>query len=307
MSEIVENYQEEQQLEEQKAPEYSFATIGGVYDDGLALIFPGAEEESEKHYRANLYCKFAKGQRVYLAKDSGTYVVLFPIGVPGSKEIKADSATTATTATKADSATTATSANTANSATKADTATKANSATTADTAAKADSATTADTAAKADSATKADTAAKADSATKADTATRATSADKLYTARKISLTGGITGSTTFDGSKDVSIATSANVASADKLTTARRITLSGAMSGTATFDGSKDITISTTASNVTAINFTTRHTGTTLAFFNQTAQSRKTLAKSAGTPTVTTLQTKLNELITDLISYGLFR
>ena len=295
MSEIVENYQEEQQLEEQKAPEYSFATIGGVYDDGLALIFPGAEEESEKHYRANLYCKFAKGQRVYLAKDSGTYVVLFPIGVPGSKEIKADSATTATTATKADSATTATSANTANSATKADTATKANSATTADTAAKADSATTADTAAK------------ADSATKADTATRATSADKLYTARKISLTGGITGSTTFDGSKDVSIATSANVASADKLTTARRITLSGAMSGTATFDGSKDITISTTASNVTAINFTTRHTGTTLAFFNQTAQSRKTLAKSAGTPTVTTLQTKLNELITDLISYGLFR
>ena len=210
MSEIVENYQEEQQLEEQKAPEYSFATIGDVYDDGISLIFPGAEEASEKHYRANLYCKFAKGQRVYLAKDSGTYVVLFPIGVPGSEEVKADSATTAT---KADSATTANSAN------------------------------------------------------KADTA------GSLETTRTISLTGAVTGSGTFDGSRNVTINTTA----------------------------------SSSGGTTTATNFTGRHTGTSLAFFNQSAKGRISISKINGTATTATITNKLNELIGDLISYGLLR
>lgn len=210
MSEIVENYQEEQQLEEQKAPEYSFATIGDVYDDGISLIFPGAEEASEKHYRANLYCKFAKGQRVYLAKDSGTYVVLFPIGIPGSEEVKADSAKTAT---KADSATTANSAN------------------------------------------------------KADTA------GSLETKRTISLTGAVTGSGTFDGSQNVTINTTA----------------------------------SSSGGTTTATNFTGRHTGTSLAFFNQSARGRISISKINGTATTATITNKLNELIGDLISYGLLR
>lgn len=213
MSEIVESYQEEQQIEEPKVPEYSFATIGGVYDDGLALIFPGAEEESEKHYRANLYCKFATGQRVYLAKDSGTYVVLFPVGVPGSKEIEADRASSAATATKADSATTASSAN------------------------------------------------------------KATTAGSLETKRTISLTGAVTGSGTFDGSQNVTINTTA----------------------------------SSSGGTTTATNFTGRHTGTTLAFFNQSAKSRISISKLNGTTTTATITNKLNELIDDLISYGLFR
>ena len=213
MSEIVESYQEEQQIEEPKAPEYSFATIGGVYDDGLALIFPGAEEESEKHYRANLYCKFAKGQRVYLAKDSGTYVVLFPIGVPGSKEVVADWASSAATATKADSATTA------NSASKANT------------------------------------------------------AGSLETKRTISLTGAVTGSGTFDGSQNVTINTTA----------------------------------SSSGGTTTATNFTGRHTGTSLAFFNQSARGRISISKLNGTTTTATITNKLNELIGDLVSYGLLR
>ena len=213
MSEIVKSYQEEQQIEEPKAPEYSFATIGDVYDDGISLIFPGAEEASEKHYRANLYCKFAKGQRVYLAKDSGTYVVLFPIGIPGSKEIKADSATTATTAAKADSATTA------NSASKANT------------------------------------------------------AESLATKRTISLTGAVTGSGTFDGSQNVTINTTA----------------------------------SSSGGTTTATNFTGRHTGTSLAFFNQSARGRISISKLNGTTTTATITNKLNELIGDLVSYGLLR
>ena len=117
---MVENYQQEQTLKEPETPNYTFATIGQIYDDGMSLIFPGAEGPSEKHYKANLYCKFKAGQRVYIAKDSGTYVVLFPVGVSGSESVVSDSAKTAETATKADTATSASSATTANTASKAD-------------------------------------------------------------------------------------------------------------------------------------------------------------------------------------------
>lgn len=117
---MVENYQQEQTLKEPETPNYTFATIGQIYDDGMSLIFPGAEGPSEKHYKANLYCKFEAGQRVYIAKDSGTYVVLFPVGISGSKQVVSDSAKTAETATKADTATSANRATTANTASKAD-------------------------------------------------------------------------------------------------------------------------------------------------------------------------------------------
>ena len=117
---MVENYQQEQTLKEPETPNYTFATIGQIYDDGMSLIFPGAEGPSEKHYKANLYCKFEAGQRVYIAKDSGTYVVLFPVGISGSKQVVSDSAKTAETAGKADSANTANSANTASKADKSD-------------------------------------------------------------------------------------------------------------------------------------------------------------------------------------------
>lgn len=116
---MVENYQQEQTLKEPETPNYTFATIGQIYDDGMSLIFPGADGPSEKHYKANLYCKFKAGQRVYIAKDSGTYVVLFPVGVSGSESVVSDSAKTAETATKADTATSASSATTANTASKA--------------------------------------------------------------------------------------------------------------------------------------------------------------------------------------------
>lgn len=120
---MVENYQQEQTLKEPETPNYTFATIGQIYGDGMSLIFPGAEGPSEKHYKANLYCKFKAGQRVYIAKDSGTYVVLFPVGVSGSESVVSDSAETAKTAetaTKADTATSASSADTASKAEKSD-------------------------------------------------------------------------------------------------------------------------------------------------------------------------------------------
>lgn len=66
---------------------YSFATIEQIYDDGITLIFDGEETASEKHYKCNSFCVFAAGQRVRVIKDSGTYVVEYPVGNPNADAI----------------------------------------------------------------------------------------------------------------------------------------------------------------------------------------------------------------------------
>ena len=87
----------------------------------------------------------------------------------------------------------------------------------------------------------------------------ATTATKLQTARTISLTGNASGSTTFDGSADISISTTVNESkhavnadSATKLATARAISLTGNASGSANFDGSGNVSINTTVSKAAA-------------------------------------------------------
>lgn len=67
-----------------------FATVAGKYSDGLSLIFDGEEKATAKHYKCNPRFPFAVGERVKLTKDSGTYVVDFPVGLPASKYIIAD-------------------------------------------------------------------------------------------------------------------------------------------------------------------------------------------------------------------------
>lgn len=84
MFEITQSYQEEQENQPQEPQAYSFAKIGGVYPDGLSLIWPGADQATQKHYKCNTVCKFEAGQKVYVVKDSGSYVVLCPIGEPGT-------------------------------------------------------------------------------------------------------------------------------------------------------------------------------------------------------------------------------
>lgn len=92
-----------------------------------------------------------------------------------------------------------------------------------------------------------------------DTAGVANSAHKLQTARSIALTGAVTGSVTFDGTRNVSITTAVahthNYAgsssaggvanSALKLQTGRSITLTGAVTGATTFDGTGNVSINT--------------------------------------------------------------
>lgn len=97
------DYQEEmaEKALEDSGPEQTFATIGAVYSDGVSLLFDGEDEPSAKHYKVNTFYKYSVGQRVYIAKDSGTYVVLCAIGRPAAS-IAADTATNATNADKAE-------------------------------------------------------------------------------------------------------------------------------------------------------------------------------------------------------------
>lgn len=86
--------------------EHAFAVVESVEEDGLRLKFDGEEQAGEKHYKCNTFFVFKPGDRVYCAKDSGSYVAICKIGAP-AKEITfeadyAEEAGSATTAEKAD-------------------------------------------------------------------------------------------------------------------------------------------------------------------------------------------------------------
>lgn len=163
---ILETYQEQQAVVPQEPTGQSFATVGTVYEDGITLIFNGAEAESLKHYKCNACVRFEAGQRVRIIEDSGTYVVEYPVGAP-AQSVYADNAGRAAYATEAGYATTAGKAATAS---KADIATSAGSA---DTAKSAESAETAKTAESAKTAEQAQTAESAGNASNADNAKEA--------------------------------------------------------------------------------------------------------------------------------------
>lgn len=80
MSELTEYVEEPS--EESGAPESNFATVAGIEPDGLRLVFDGQDEETEKHYKCNCFAVFKNGDRVKVFKDSGTYVVEYPLGNP---------------------------------------------------------------------------------------------------------------------------------------------------------------------------------------------------------------------------------
>ena len=61
---------------------HSFATVAGVFDDGVTLIFDGEEEPGQKHYLVNTSVAFAAGDRVKVSASSGTYMVEYVVGKP---------------------------------------------------------------------------------------------------------------------------------------------------------------------------------------------------------------------------------
>lgn len=64
--------------------QHTIATVGGVYSDGLSLIFPGETTPSGKHYKCNTSVTFRAGDRVKVFYDSGTYIVEYVIGATGA-------------------------------------------------------------------------------------------------------------------------------------------------------------------------------------------------------------------------------
>lgn len=92
---MIETYQEAAALEATEPQDASFATVGAIYDDGVSLIFDGETEATAKHYKVNAFVVFAAGDRVRIIKDSGTYVVEYPVGNPKTS-FAADTATSAT-------------------------------------------------------------------------------------------------------------------------------------------------------------------------------------------------------------------
>lgn len=83
MDEFVETIQGEM-LTADEGNEFLTAVIGAVNADGVTLIFPGEEEAGEKNYKCNAAVKLKAGDRVKVIKDSGTYLVEYPVGAPNS-------------------------------------------------------------------------------------------------------------------------------------------------------------------------------------------------------------------------------
>lgn len=88
---ILETEQQVTAQQQKAQPDFHFATVAEVYSDGLSLYIGAETSPTEKHYKCNTTCKFAAGQKVYIQKASGEYVVLFPIGNP-TTEIVVDRA-----------------------------------------------------------------------------------------------------------------------------------------------------------------------------------------------------------------------
>lgn len=111
----METYQDMAAGEPNEVPEASFATIAEIFGDGVTLRFDGLEAPTAKHYQCNAFVVFRPGDRVRVIKDSGTYVVEYPVGSPRTS-FDADTAAHAqhaATADQAKSAETAQSAETA--------------------------------------------------------------------------------------------------------------------------------------------------------------------------------------------------
>ena len=72
------------EIPDEKLPENFLATVGAVYDDGLSLILEGQTEATTKHYKCNTSATFAAGDRVKVARISGSYIVEYVVGQPNS-------------------------------------------------------------------------------------------------------------------------------------------------------------------------------------------------------------------------------
>lgn len=77
--------QAETEKAEEKEESFQLATVGEITANGIKLIFDGADGVSDKEYKCNISATFKAGDRVKITKESGSYIVDFPIGVPNAR------------------------------------------------------------------------------------------------------------------------------------------------------------------------------------------------------------------------------
>lgn len=82
---MIESYQEREQLQKESSSTTGCIAVVEEFDEskGVRLILPGAVIAGSKFYPYNLAHTFSKGQRVHLARESGTIIVEYPIGPEG--------------------------------------------------------------------------------------------------------------------------------------------------------------------------------------------------------------------------------
>lgn len=68
--------------QEEGQTEIVLATVASVGENGVTITVDGSSEAGEKEYKVNSGVLFAAGDRVKIEKDSGTYIVEYPIGNP---------------------------------------------------------------------------------------------------------------------------------------------------------------------------------------------------------------------------------
>lgn len=70
--------------EKPKVPDFQFATVASVESNGVTLLFDGEESAGSKVYKCAAGVVLHAGDRVKVCRDSGTVVVEYAIGTPGS-------------------------------------------------------------------------------------------------------------------------------------------------------------------------------------------------------------------------------
>lgn len=66
--------------EQVRTHKQNFATVTGVYNDGLTIRIDGEETPTQKHYKRNKDANFKVGDRVKIFRDSGTIIIEYVVG-----------------------------------------------------------------------------------------------------------------------------------------------------------------------------------------------------------------------------------
>lgn len=80
MSDILETYQEEQEIQEAPETTALIASIISIDQNGVGLRFDGSTANSSKSYPRNTGVVLTVGQRVIVQKINGEFVVMAPVG-----------------------------------------------------------------------------------------------------------------------------------------------------------------------------------------------------------------------------------